>query len=93
MIYFIRAVNLNRLKIGFTDSFETRFVRMARQEADELEVLGTIPGDETYERSLHGELLPWRIHHEWFDYSAPEVRDLVARELKSLDPSPQPGSL
>lgn len=54
---------------------------MRRAAFDDLTVLGVIPGDYELEQAIHAELEPYNIHHEFFDYRADAVKELVARYL------------
>jgi T5orf172 domain len=84
MVYFILAHKTQRLKIGYSEDgkVDERFHYLRRDNADDLELLGRVPGDLEYETSLHAEIEPYRIHNEWFDWTAEEVKNLVAREIK-----------
>jgi hypothetical protein len=83
MVYFILAQKTQRLKIGYSEDgkVDQRFNYLLHDNADDLELLGSVPGDLDYEQALHTEIEPYRIHNEWFDWTAQDVKDLVAREL------------
>jgi hypothetical protein len=82
-VYFLLAVGLQRVKVGFSGEFVDRLDAIRRQEADDIEVLGTVPGDQSLERTVHSELdvIGVRAHHEWFDYRPEAVKQIVNRYL------------
>jgi hypothetical protein len=80
MVYFIHALKSNRLKVGKADNVRTRFHYLMRENADDLTLLGSIPGDEETEQAIHAELdeVAARIHNEFWDYNE-GARQLVER--------------
>jgi Meiotically up-regulated gene 113 len=63
---------------------DERFDYLRRDNADDLELLGFIAGGLEKEQNLHAEIEPYRIHNEWFDWTAQDVKDLVVRELRLI---------
>jgi len=94
IVYFLLAIGLQRVKVGFSGEFRNRLDAIRTQEADETQVLGTIPGDQSLEQGIHAELDMFgaRCHHEWFDFRIPEVQQVVNRYLypDSGDPTGTP---
>lgn len=67
-IYFIRAVDCGRIKIGYTDG-DTPAMRlngMRTGNPSELEVLTFCPGEMAREQELHGMLRTENVRGEWF---------------------------
>lgn len=81
IIYFILGTHTRRLKVGLSTQFHKRLDGLRRSNWDDLEVLGTIPGDFEEEQAIHKELESHRTHYEFYDY-APEVKSVVDRYLK-----------
>jgi len=71
MVYFIHALISNRLKCGKANNVESRFNYLLRENADDLTLLGSIPGDEEVEQAIHAELdaVAERIHNEFWDFN------------------------
>src|SRR5260370_27752551 len=71
MVYFIHARLSNRLKCGKADNVWTRFNYLLRENADDLTLLGSIPGDEELEQAIHAELdeVAERAHNEFWDFN------------------------
>lgn len=80
-LYFILCVLTQRVKIGISDGVDYRFTQLRAQNADELRMLGTIPGSFKLEQDIHKELSAHHVHHEFFDFTAPEVKKLIDRYL------------
>jgi hypothetical protein len=75
-IYAIRAVTINRIKIGYSTDPEVRLCTMQVGSPDILEIIATWPGTEQDERRLHRHLHQWRIHGDWFE-SSENVLDAI----------------
>lgn len=84
-IYFILCVLTQRVKIGISDTVEYRFNQLRAANGDDVQLLGTIPGGFELEQSIHRELGDHHVHHEFFDYAAPVVKNLVDRYLYSTE--------
>jgi hypothetical protein len=80
IIYFLRGLLTNRLKVGISTHFDKRLDHIRGHNFDDVEVLGIIPGDEALEREIHAELSEWHNHHEFFDYT-PESAAIVDKYL------------
>lgn len=67
MIYFLRAHESGRVKIGHTDRPVADRVReLQTGSPDRLSLIGTMRGDQRGERSLHARFAESREHGEWF---------------------------
>jgi len=75
-IYFIEAVSLNLIKIGYTVDPVKRFMGMLTMSPVPLSLLGSIWGGPQREAEIHAQLEPFRLHGEWFK-KVPEVMAVV----------------
>ncbi len=68
MIYFIEAVGVGHIKIGFTDSLDAsdRLTTLQTGSPVPLRLLGTIPGTLDDEKDLHRRFASARGVGEWF---------------------------
>jgi hypothetical protein len=69
--YFIYSPATDRVKIGRSVAFKKRFRHLQMASPDDLEVIGTLPGD--FELEYHKMHRNSRVKGEWFDYS-PRLR-------------------
>ena len=66
-VYFVLSVELGRIKIGFSARRpEYRVKTMQTGSADELRLLGWIPGAQVDETRLHDRFRSLRVTREWF---------------------------
>jgi hypothetical protein len=65
-VYFIEAVGLNVVKIGFARDITERIRKLAPGCPAPLRLLGTVPGDLKIEQHYHERLAAHRTHGEWF---------------------------
>lgn len=71
-IYFVQPLNGGLVKIGFTSKdVKSRIQELQTGCPDKLTLLGTEPGDEQREASLHVQFADLRVNGEWF---RPDVR-------------------
>lgn len=79
MIYFIRAVESNAVKIGHTtgDDANARLSSLQVGYPGRLDLLATMPGDMATERELHEQFAALSIRGEWFRYEG-RLQELVA---------------
>lgn len=77
-IYFIEAIGLDLIKIGYAVDPVKRFKAMLTVSPSPLSLLGSIWGGPKREAEIHAALDAHRMHGEWFDKGAPEVMALVA---------------
>lgn len=83
-VYFIEAVGLDLVKIGYTADLTERLRKLAPGCPARLRLLGTVPGGLQIERHYHERLASCRTRGEWFRKS-PALDAIIA----SIDP-PQP---
>jgi len=76
-IYFIEAVGMGLIKIGYTIDPAKRFMTMLTMSPAPLSLLGSISGGPQKETEIHAQLEPHRLHGEWFK-ATPEVMAIVA---------------
>ncbi len=67
-IYFIKSVELNRVKIGMSKNVHQRFVDLKIASSDELEILKIVRANATYptDRAIHVLFPHLWLHGEWF---------------------------
>lgn len=66
VVYFLRGEDTGAIKIGFSKSLSTRMSNIATSSSERVTLLGSLPGDELLEKSLHNEFISDRIRREWF---------------------------
>jgi hypothetical protein len=76
-IYFIEAVGMDLIKIGYTIDPAKRFLTMLTMSPAPLSLLGSLSGGPQKELEIHDKLEPQRLHGEWFK-KTPEVMAVVA---------------
>jgi hypothetical protein len=81
-IYFIEAVGLNVVKIGFAKDIAERMRKLRVGCPAPLRLLGTLPGGIREERDLHCTLAKHQAHGEWFR-RCPELDAILA----TIEPS------
>jgi len=70
MIYFIQSGNRGSIKIGYTDkNVSQRMSDLQCGSAEQLYLLGTIPGDISGEKDLHNKFKEHHVRGEWFEPS------------------------
>lgn len=72
-VYFIQAVESERVKIGSAFDPHKRLAILQTGSPERLELLGYIPGGRSLEVELHRELRSQRLHGEWFKFGNPTV--------------------
>jgi hypothetical protein len=77
-VYFIHAVGLDRIKIGYSSRDPRwRLHCMETGSPDELRLLGWVRGTRTLEMQLHDRFAASRVRREWFQAS-PELWAYIA---------------
>lgn len=76
-IYFVEAVGMDLVKIGYTVNPVKRFMAMLTMSPAPLSLLGSMWGGPRRETEIHAKLDEFRVHGEWFEKS-PEVMAVVA---------------
>ncbi len=81
-VYFIEAVGLRAVKIGFSHDPQHRLAELQPSCPVQLRLLAAVPGTESIESTLHHKFLNQRIHGEWFHLEKDSPLD---RMVKSID--------
>jgi len=76
-VYFIQAES-GPIKIGFTTDVRGRMAALQTATAEELTLVGIMPGDEQEEAALHARFGSSRIRGEWFRPDE-EIRAFISR--------------
>jgi hypothetical protein len=76
-IYFVLAVEVGRIKIGYTATPERRIHALHTSSPFQLETIKIIEGTSKEERALHRRFSHLRVHREWFTDS-PELREYIS---------------
>ena len=76
-VYFVEAVGLDLIKIGYALDLEKRFTNLMTSSPAALSLLGVLPGGPRREMEIHDQLAAHRAHGEWFR-KVPEVMAVVA---------------
>jgi len=84
-VYFIEAVGLDLVKIGYARDIDERLRKLAPGCPAPLRLLGVISGGPSTERYLHVTLEASRAHGEWFR-RGPALTEVLA----TIDPPPAP---
>lgn len=77
-VYFIEAVGLDLIKIGYALDLEKRFTGLMTSSPAALTLLGVMQGGPRLETQIHTDLAEHRAHGEWFR-KTPEVMAVVAK--------------
>lgn len=75
-IYFIAAIESQRIKIGFSAYPEKRINTLMTSSPYQLEVIKVISGNQDDERQLHQRFAHLRNHREWFT-DCEELREYI----------------
>jgi len=65
-VYFIEAVGLKRLKIGYSDDPDKRVRTLATGSPVSLRVLAKMPGTQAMEKEIHAKFAHLKVENEWF---------------------------
>ena len=76
VVYFVEAVGLHMIKIGWTLRIATRLRTLQCASPNELRLVATTPGGHKDEKTLHNIFRLHRVRGEWFTY-ATEVDQLI----------------
>lgn len=81
MIYFIEAIDLGRIKIGYTSrDASSRLEDLRTASPCRLRLLCTVDGDRARERELHDQFHLDRRKGEWFAHSA-ALRRFISEQI------------
>jgi hypothetical protein len=81
MIYFIKNVVTNAVKIGYSKSPKKRLGGLQSATPDKLVLLGNVQGGLEHEARFHELFVQYHLQGEWFGPGVlPAVLDLLAKE-------------
>lgn len=75
-VYFLEAVGLQRIKIGYSKDPEARLKSLQTGSPVPLVEIGRIPGDQQSETDLHQQFDHLRLDGEWF-HAVKQLRDYI----------------
>ncbi len=77
-IYFLKSVQLNRVKIGMSDNLQSRWNTLKTMTADELELIKIVRVSALYpnDTAIHKLFSHLRLHGEWFTFDR-ELEDFI----------------
>lgn len=87
MIYFVEAISIKAIKIGYTkkiNNLKDRLWALKWPFVDGPEVLGIIPGDRKIERSMHARFKHLHLNGEWFEPSD-DLINFIATNPKRIE--------
>lgn len=79
LVYFIEAVGLARVKIGYSDNPEKRLAQLSTGSPVELRIMRTVAGGQELEKQLHAKFDHLRIDGEWFHLTK-ELQVFIAQK-------------
>ena len=86
VVYFIEAVGLERVKIGYTDNLRRRLTVISSYCPVAVKVLAIVRGSRQEENSYHKRFASARIRGEWFQMTVPLKRMIAGlKDLNELD--------
>jgi hypothetical protein len=77
-VYFIEAVGLGRVKIGYSSDPTRRLRELNTASPTELIIFRSMPGNEQMEKDIHARFSHHRIKHEWFNFDD-EIKDYAKK--------------
>lgn len=80
-VYFIEAVELGQISIGFSEEPEKRLSDLSRSSPYELRLIGKIPGDEEKQKEIHSMFEDIRFKREWF-FATKKLREFIEEKRK-----------
>jgi hypothetical protein len=66
LVYFLEAVGLDRVKIGWTNKLKRRLGGLQTASPVRLKLLAALPGSRKDEVAFHRKYKAFRLHGEWF---------------------------
>jgi DNA-binding XRE family transcriptional regulator len=76
MIYFIKQIDDNIIKIGYTDNIKHRLTNMQTANGHPLEVILLIEGDYKKESEIHSLFSEFRSKNEWY-FLSDEIKNFI----------------
>jgi hypothetical protein len=68
-VYFIEAIGLSRLKIGYSDDPEKRLRQLTTGSPVSLRIYARMPGNQAMEREIHARFSHLKVDNEWFHFT------------------------
>lgn len=68
-VYFIEAVGLSRVKIGFSEDPESRLKQLSTGSPVTLKIFAKMPGNQPMEKEIHARFLHLKVENEWFHFT------------------------
>lgn len=65
-VYIVRAVGVNRIKVGVTDDLPRRLTELQAGCPVPLELVKAVEAGRDTEASIHGLMADFHCHNEWF---------------------------
>ena len=78
-VYFIED-SIERIKIGFSTDPERRLGELQTGSSNRLRLIGSIPGGQHLESTLHSDFAHLRLKDEWF-HATQGLRSFIEMEL------------
>lgn len=75
-VYFVEAVGLSRVKIGYSENPEGRLKQLLTGSPVSLRILAKMPGNQAMEKEIHSRFSHLRVENEWFHLTE-EIRAYV----------------
>jgi hypothetical protein len=73
LVYFIKNLETQNIKIGFTKDLEARLSCLQVGNDCELKVIHTIEGEEVLEKEYHQKFADYHVRGEWFRITEEQV--------------------
>lgn len=73
LVYFIKNLETQNIKIGFTKDLEARLSCLQVGNDCELKVIHTIEGEEVLEKEYHQKFADYHVRGEWFKITEEQV--------------------
>lgn len=77
-VYFIEAVGLSRVKIGFSEDPESRLRQLLTGSPVTLKIFAKMPGSQIMEKEIHGRFQHLKVENEWFHFTD-EIKSYVEK--------------
>jgi hypothetical protein len=68
-VYFIEAVGLSRVKIGYSEDPESRLKQLLTGSPVALKIFAKMPGNQPMEKEIHSRFLHLKVENEWFHFT------------------------
>ncbi|ESQ10959.1 MAG: GIY-YIG nuclease family protein [Thiohalocapsa sp. PB-PSB1] len=75
-VYFIEAIGLDRVKIGYSDNPEKRLKQLSTGSPVSLSIYARVPGNQVMEKEIYQRFLHLRVENEWFHFTN-EIKEYI----------------